>query len=482
MKNHDRYIDEHSKELIELLTDLIKIPSVRSDAKQNKPFGPEVDRCYRCMLKTAEADGFETVDIDAYGGHIEWRGGVTDSSGEIIAAAEETIGIPIHLDVVPEGEGWSHPPYAAEIENGRMYGRGTSDDKGPAAAAYFAAKALKATGYVPQKNVRFIIGLDEETGWGGMEKYFEKVDPPDLGFVPDGEFPVINGEKGILDFQIAKKLEKVSENGIVIRSIEGGNASNMVPDNARAIIMNSEDSGFDEVKGKIAEYREKTGYRIYGKGVGKAFEISVKGISAHGSRPELGQNAISILMDFLGGLSLASESVAEFVDTYNKYIGFDLGGESLGIGFEDALSGHLVLNAGLIEMDKEAVIVTFNVRCPVTCKEEQVYDNILPLIHDLDLGLVKLGYKPPIFFPKDHPFIATLVDVYREVTGDVESQPLVIGGGTYARAIPNAVAFGAMFPWNEDCMHQKDEYIVLDDLMKATHIYANAIYRLTGGE
>jgi succinyl-diaminopimelate desuccinylase len=481
MKDYDRYIDEHAEELLGLLAELIQIPSVRSDAKQGKPFGTEVDRCYRYMLKTAETDGFETVDIDGYGGHIEWRGGVTNSVGEIVAAAEETLGIPIHLDVVPEGEGWSFPPYAAEIQGGRMYGRGTSDDKGPAVAAYFAAKALKETGCLPKKNVRFIIGLDEETGWTGMEKYFEKADPPDLGFVPDGEFPVINGEKGILDFQIAKKLEKTSEKGIVLRSIEGGNAANMVPDSARAIIMNRDGAGFDAVKEKISAYRERTGYKLYGKGVGKAFEISAKGISAHGSKPELGQNAISVLMDFLGELNITGESVAEFIDFYNKYIGFELGGESLGIDFADDPSGHLVLNAGLIEMDKEAVIVTFNVRCPVTYKEEQVYDQILPLIHELDLGLVKLGYKPPIYFPKDHPFIETLMRVYRDVTGDMESLPMVIGGGTYARAIPNAVAFGAMFPWNEDCMHQKDEYIAIDDLLKAAHIYANAIYNLTGG-
>ncbi|MDR2610334.1 MAG: Sapep family Mn(2+)-dependent dipeptidase, partial [Clostridiales Family XIII bacterium] len=230
-------IDERADELIELLRELIRFPSVNAAPKENMPFGVEVQRAFDYMLGRARADGFETVNVDNYGGHIDWQGAEYDEAGEMIALASETLGIPVHLDVVPAGNGWSVDPFAAELIGNKMYGRGTTDNKGAVVAVYCAMKALRDAGFMPEKNIRLLLGLDEETGWSGMVKYLEKVPAPDLGFSPDGDFPVINGEKGILDFGIAKKLEKTRDKGIIIRSIEGGVASNSVPDKARAIIM-----------------------------------------------------------------------------------------------------------------------------------------------------------------------------------------------------------------------------------------------------
>jgi succinyl-diaminopimelate desuccinylase len=242
--------------------------------------------------------------------------------------------------------------------------------------------------------------------------------------------------------------------------------------------MDEVNKNFDHIKEKIAAFREETGYRVNGKGVGRAFEITAHGVSAHGAHPELGLNAISILMKFLGELEVANESIREFIDFYNEHLGFELHGEQMDIGLEDEPSGRLILNVGLVRVDAEAVIVTIGVRYPVTMTDEQVYLNMMPLIHQNDLGIVKLGHNPPIFFPPDSPFIETLMSVYREHTGDEKHGPLVIGGGTYARAIPNAVAFGPLFPGAPDLMHQKDEYITIDDLLKITEIYADAIRRL----
>jgi len=473
------WIDEHRADTLDLLRSLISYKSVKGKAAPGKPFGEGVDACYRYFLARAEADGFETCDVDGYGGHALWRGVDADEDGNPVAATE-TLGIPVHLDVVPEGDGWDSPPYAMEERDGMLFGRGTIDDKGPAASVYMAMVALKTQGFVPKKNVKLIFGLDEETGWAGMKKYLEKCPAPDFGFVPDGAFPAIHGEKGIMDFQIAKKLAATKEKGLALTGISGGNAGNMVPDHAQAVLL-ADGGGYEQVKNLLAEFRMATGYEIHGKGVGKAFKVEVTGVSAHASLPESGVNAISILLAFLGKVGLANESVREFIDFYNTHIGMEYYGESLGIGFTDEASGRLTLNAGLIEMDKEAVIVTFNARHPVTIKEDAVYDAMLPLIHRLDMGLVKLDYKAPIYFAKDDPFITALVDVYREESGDTEGQPFTIGGGTYARAIPNAVAFGPEFPGEPKTMHQKNEFIYTESLHRLTHIYAKAIYRLTGG-
>jgi succinyl-diaminopimelate desuccinylase len=480
LSEYHELIDHRRDDIIAMLRDMIAFKSVKGESSDGKPFGEEVHRIFVDMLARGASDGFETLDADGFGGHIEWQGLELDENGEVLAAADQVLGIPVHLDVVPEGSDWSRDPYGGEIVDGRIYGRGTTDNKNAVVAVYCAMKALKDSGFVPKKSVRLILGLDEETGWSGMGKYLDIAGTPDFGFVPDADFPAINGEKGIINFELAKKLQKTNEKGLRVRSIEGGNAPNMVPDHAGAIIMDEINHDYEAVKEKIAAFRARTGHKVYGKGVGRAFKIETHGVSAHAALPETGVNAISILLDFLNELDVANESIRDFIAFYREYIGFETDGTRMGIGFSDAPSGKLTLNVGMIGMDSEAVILTINARYPVTMNETQVYDALLPFVHEHDLGIVKLHSMPPIYFPSDDPFIETLISIYREHTGDRTGQPLVIGGGTYARAIPNAVAFGPQFPGRPDLMHQKDEYTDIDDLMRITHIYADAIYRLTG--
>jgi succinyl-diaminopimelate desuccinylase len=471
--------DAMKDEMIGALRGLIAIKSVAGEAAEGAPFGKGVDEAFAYMMKMAEADGFETDNIDNYGGHIEFGGLILDEGGEVTATSDEVFGILVHLDVVPEGAGWSCDPFAGKLEDGKIFGRGAIDDKGPAIACYYAMKALKESGFMPEKKVRLILGLDEETEWAGMEYYLSKVKAPDIGFSPDAEFPAIHGEMGILVFELAKKIEKSTAKGLSLRSLSGGGAANMVADHARAVVRGD---SYDKIKAKLAEYREDTGYRIKARGIGKSLEITAEGVSAHGSAPEKGQNAISILMDFLGGVGFANESVQEFISFYNKHIGFELDGQSLGCGLSDALSGDLILNVGKIRGDDKAVIITLNIRYPITCTKEEVYDAMLPAIHENDVGLIKLSCKAPKFLPEDSHIVKTLMDVYRRHTGDTESRPLVIGGGTYARAAENLVAFGPGFPGEEAPIHQKDEFISAESLIRISKIYMEAIYLMTKPE
>jgi len=365
-------------------------------------------------------------------------------------------------------------------------------------------KALKESGFAPEKNIRLILGLDEENGWGGMDKYYEKASRPDFGFAPDATFPVINGEKGLLVFEIAKKLDRDREYGLILRSVKGGNAPNMVPDHCRAILVyedvqnpkgakskkggkaravgtdtSERDKSYDHIRKAVSDFREKTGKKISCKGAGNAMEINTQGISAHGSVPYKGVNAISIMMDFLSELPLANESARDFVDFYHTAIGRETKGESLGIAMRDEPSGSLIVNTGMIDLGIEAAILTVNVRFPVTKCEDDVYNALMPVLDANGLGLVKVMGLAPLYFPPDDPMIKLYMDVYRENTGDMESKPIVFGGGTYARSIPRAVAFGLCFPDDEEVMHQKDEYIAIESLMKGAHIYADTILRMT---
>ncbi len=465
-------IESYRTEMVSSLSELISIPSIAVRTPGSDPFGAPVQQAYEWMLAKAEQTGFPTFDADHFGGHFDYRG-----------AGEGILGIVGHLDVVPEGDpdSWDFEPFGGQIIDGEICGRGAMDDKGPVIAAFYAMKALKESGFVPGKTVRMILGLDEETNWEGMRHYLAFApDLPDCGFTPDADFPVVHGEKGILVFDLARKFGRNREKGLQLRQITGGAAANSVADCARAVVYDDAGGGYDEIKAMLSALRESTGWKIRWKGIGKSLEIRIQGISAHGAKPEQGLNAISILMNALGYLRFASDDVSEFIRFYNDHIGFDLHGERIGCALSDEMSGPLVWNVGMVALDKESVRLTINVRYPVTSDDEQVYAGITKVIEPYDLGIIKGKHQPPVYLPADDPVIKTLTDIYRRATGDTESRPLVIGGGTYARAFDGVVAFGARFPGKPELGHQKNEKISEDDLLLLTRIYAEAIAALAG--
>lgn len=468
----NRKIVENRTEMLSSLSKLISVPSVAGEGSEEKPFGEEVDRAYRLMLQMGEDAGFSTFDADGYGGHIDYDG-----------TEDGVIGIVGHLDVVPEGDGWDFEPYGGEIADGYVHGRGTMDDKGPVIASFYAMKALKQCGFEPAKTVRLILGLDEETGWKGMQYYLERTpDLPDAGFTPDGDFPVIRAEKGILTFDIIAKFPKSRGKGLELTSLTGGTAHNAVPDFAKAVISDTAGGGYDLIRETVAGCREKYDWDISCRGVGRSLEISVRGKSAHAAKPHQGVNAISILMDFLGRLTFLNDGTSDFVSFYNDRIGFDLHGERIGCAFEDEDSGKLTFNAAMIDVDRNAAKLTVNIRYPVSCSGEQVYAGIMEVLDGYGYGIVKGKQQLPINIDAESHLVSVLMKTYRSHTGDFESEPLVIGGGTYARTFDNVVAFGARFPGEPELGHMKNEKISADNMVRLAQIYAEAVYELAKAE
>lgn len=468
MKRTDflKKIESYREEMIHDLYALVRRRSVSGIPEEGAPFGRGVADAYACMMSMAEREGFSTFDADGYGGHIDF--GVSEKDG--------IMGILCHLDVVAEGSGWSCDPFGGEVKDGVMYGRGTLDDKGPTIAAFYAMKALKECGAEPKKKVRMILGLDEETESAGMKYYMQKVKAPDFAIVPDSDFPLVNGEKGIMVFDLAKKVGKPEQGGVSLKRLWGGNAANMVPDTASAVLMS--ETGYDEIRSLAETFVQQTGYAVTVKGRGKSLEITCMGKSAHGAMPWNGVNAVSILMKFLGKIEFNCAGINDFISFYNDHIGFENDGTSIGCCLEDEISGKLIWNTGKIMMEQEAVSITVNIRCPISFCDEDVYQAIDPVLEKYEMGIVKTMYKPPLYYPTDSELVQTLLSVYREHTGDEESQPLVIGGGTYAREMENAIAFGALYPGDPDIMHEADECISIDRLILTSQIYADAIYRL----
>ena len=467
MKDYIKIIEENKEEMLQTLADLVAIPSVVSDAEGDMPFGPEVQKAYDFMMAKAEADGFTTKNVDNWGGHIDFKG-----------ATDDLIAVVGHLDVVPAGDpaNWNTEPFKATVIDGRMYGRGTIDDKGPLLCGYYAVRALKEAGFEPGKTIRVMLGLDEETNWYGMEYYMEREKAPVAGFSPDAEFPVIHGEKGMISFDLTKKVDLSGESDLRLISIKGGTVSNAVPDSATAML--SFENTHDEVIEIITNYIKNHDYNLTVMDTEHNCEIVVKGVSAHASRPEQGVNAISILFELLERLPFEDPQTVELIRFYQDHIGFDLHGERMGIEFEDEPSGKLSLNSGIVDLEGENAKFVIDVRYPVTFTLKQVMEGVHKVCDPFGWYIKENTGADPLYKPADDPLVVTLMDIYRKYTGQTDAQPITMGGATYARAVPNTVAFGPVFPGQVDLCHQPNEFIDIETMITSTKIFAEALYLL----
>lgn len=455
-------IEELREEIIKSTQDLVKIKSVEEEAKEGKPFGEGVAKTLDRALEISSELGFKTVNMDGYVGYAEYGEG------------EDYVAVLAHLDVVPEGDGWIHPPYGAEIHDGKMYGRGTMDDKGPIMSALYGLKAIKDLKLPLSKKVRIIFGTDEETGSEDIAYYLQREKAPIAGFTPDAEYPIIYAEKGLTVFDIVKDLNNRENSDVRIKYVKGGTRANVVPDYCEAAI---EAKNASEIIKLAESFAISSGYDIKAEIKDDLVIVKSVGVSAHGSVPEIGKNAIMQMFKLLGGLSLGDNDTAAFIKFLNTYIGMEVNGESFGIGLEDKESGKLTFNVGTVDMNENKVTMALNLRYPVTFKFEDMINPFNEKIEKAGIRVENMDHDEPLYFPADHFLIKTLQKVYKEQTGN-EATLLAIGGGTYAKAMPNTVAFGPLFPGEEDPIHQPNEYIKVEDLILNAKIYAKAIYEL----
>ena len=492
MEDYKNIFEKKFDEMLESLKALVAIPSVASEAEGEAPFGKNVEAALDFMLKKAEADGFVTVNTDGFGGHIDFPG----KTGEIVALVN-------HLDVVPAGapENWSSPPFSMEIRDGKVYGRGVLDNKGPLLLCYYAMLALKDAGFVPEKTIRLILGCDEETKWQGMDYYMEHVQADIVsGFSADADFPVIHAEKGVTWYKIHVPIGKsigsndmslkagetvkvradsLNDNRILphLISIKGGSVMNAVPDMARAEISTGGCS--DETLAPLygaAEKFEKYGAELVENG--DMVTLMMPGVTAHAAWPEGGKNAISRICDVLSKVEFDDPAVNDFFAFYEDHIGYELHGEHMGCGLYDEPSGKLTFNVSTIESRIGEIVLGIDVRYPVTFTRQSVNGGVSAVLYFAGYKLEPIKHQEPLYKSPEDPLVRTLMEVYKKNTGDKEAKPIAIGGGTYARAVRNTVAFGPVMPGKADMCHQPDEFMEIEQMHMAGHIFADAIYEL----
>jgi succinyl-diaminopimelate desuccinylase len=459
-------VEKRKDSLIEDTRKLLQIKSVldEENATDDAPLGQGVKDALVYMLDLGKSDGFSTKNVGNLAGHVEFGEG------------KESVGILCHVDVVPEGDGWSSDPYAAEIRDGNIYARGAIDDKGPTMAAYYAMKIVKELNLPLSKRVRMIIGTDEESKWRCVSHYFEHEEMPTLGFAPDADFPIIFAEKGISDFDIVQKgIETEDRSGVSVVSFQAGRRYNMVPDFAKATLQTSQDAThiIQEFQSFLEEQDLKGKYFI-DKG---DLILEVEGVSVHGMEPDLGKNAGILLGTFLHTLPLDSKAKAYFSFIHTNFYQ-DSRGKQLGIAYSDDISGDITLNVGKLSYTYEnGGMLGINLRYPVTANLEKIQEKLSPVLSEKGFEVQNVSDSKPHHVDEKEFLIQTLKKVYEEQTGQ-KAELLAIGGGTYARSLQSGVAFGPLFPGRPDVAHQKDEYMVVEDLLKATAIYAQAIYEL----
>ena len=436
-------VNEYMPELLEDLATLVSYPSVYSE--DAKPFGQANIDCLNAALDLGRKYGFTAVNVDNYAGYIEMGEG------------EEVIGIVGHLDVVPVADTWKTNPFKMTLIDGKYYGRGTSDDKGGVVCSLMAMKILAEMYPRFNKRIRLIMGCNEESGSAGLRYYIEKYGYVDCGFTPDGCFPVVFGEKGMIGGLFSGKSNKILD-------INGGTASNAVASKVTIkLVKDSFDkhifSKFIEENGLRYELTEEAEYDI----------LTVFGTAAHASTPEEGINAISYGLEGLYQANLNDP----FADAFHKLVNTGYYGEGLGVDLKDEY-GRLTLNIGVAKKVEDDLTLTIDIRFPVTLKHEPIVE---ALIKNSEGWVTKAGGVDPLFFPLEHPMIKAMLDAYYEVT-DSDLKPVTMGGGTYARTMQNIVAFGCdtqEYNWH---IHDDNEFVTEESLRIQTEVYAKAILNL----
>lgn len=449
------WLDEHDDEMVADLQEMLRIPSIEGPAEPGAPFGKENRRALDLALKWASDAGMSVTDLEGYCGYAEFGSG----DKQVL-----TMG---HLDVVPVGPGWKHEPFGAEIDGGYVYCRGSSDDKGPTVAMFYAAKALQSAWPDIPVRVRSLFGCDEESGFKCVERYVAEEAPPTFGVAPDAMWPCVHAEKGISDFFVNVPLPK---GGLTVLEVTGGQARNIVIDTctARVRVADNVRRHIDEA---LAEQWDKN---IATSWDGDVLVIEARGKAAHGSTPVHGDNAALRLFRLLKEISPIDQGKV-FWEIFE--LGH-IGGAGIGISGSDEPSGDLTCNLGVIETVGDAMRLTLNVRYPVTFKAAENQQKCEAYLSKLTCGatLESMTDSTPLYFPSDHPLVKAVVDVYEEEKGE-RLEPKTMGGGTYARAVPNCIAIGAGWP-GDGPAHETDEKLSLENYRSMAKIYARVLVRL----
>ncbi|GAB4312315.1 MAG: dipeptidase PepV [Candidatus Sumerlaeia bacterium] len=491
-----QYLQQHRERILAACVEILKFKTVSGagDPAGQETYRSEIKRCLNFLHRLSAELGMAFRNYDDRVAVIEHKG-----------ADRPVMGIPTHIDVVPTGENWTHPPFGGVIdEQGVLWGRGTLDDKIPLIECLFGlwAAANLAPGF--PYCCRIIVGTQEETGdWSDMEYFKQKEGPFDFGFTPDADFPIINGEKGFYNPHIMFRWNPADFDpalpGLPARFLwaRSGERANVVPDLAEILIecdaadrsavaqtLMSRSNQFlltrPEVKMTIEPQTRN------GDGPCR-IRISFIGKRAHSSTPWAGHNAAVDAMNFMAAMDCfpaPAVKTANFLYHRHK----DMFASGWNAAFEDSYTGKNTVNLGVVELTPQGAKAIVNFRPPLGLSVESLRSKVAGLCAtaSTQLGLQVAVEEPTrsldalFVAPNAHPgFFSAMQRAYRDVVGET-AELRAIGGTTYAKAFPNTVSFGPILSDHGEppLIHQVDERVTLDAVFRNTEIYGRTMLYL----
>ena len=455
----DAWFEANAEALVEDVRRLIAVKSVREPAVIDKPYGPGPAAALAAASELLASKGFSPQNFE--------NRVVTADMNE----HEPVLGILAHLDTVSVGEGWTSDPYEAEVRAGKLYGRGASDDKGPAVAALYALAAANAIAPELTKGCRLLLGSAEETGHDDLGNYRQSYKMPPNVFTPDAHYPVINAEKGrFVPTFTAHWPESAALPRIV--TISGGMTSNAVPDHAEAVV---EGLPLEQVNAFCFELSQKTHAVLNAEAKDGSVLIKSEGKAAHAMAAHEGLNAQTALIALLAAMPMAESVCFSFVKKLIELFPHgDTYGKALDISMTDDISGPLTLNFGVLSVDLTGMTAGFDCRTPKCATIETLDDIAVNKLNEAGFKITDISKTPFHYTPADTEFVQTLLKVYEEYTG-FKGECLSMGGQTYVHDIDGGVAFGCVFPGVDTRMHGADEFIGVDDLILSAKMFTQII-------
>jgi len=462
----ENWFEKNSDDMIEDLGKLIEINSVCGEAKEGAPYGVKSRAVLTLAQNMLEERGFS---VDVFEDMM-----ITAHYGPSPAL----MGILAHLDIVAVGDGWSSDPFKLTLRDGKLYGRGVIDNKGPSIAAMYALYCTRDLFPELAHGVQVILGSGEETGFDDVTQYLKKNTPPPNVFTPDAEYPVVNIEKGRFMPVFGAKWEESSALPRVL-SVVGGKTANIVPDYAEADI---EGFTIDAVESFCKEYSEKTGVSLSASLNGSSVRIAAGGKASHASMPERGNNAQTALLELLAAMPFANSESYEYLCKLNKLFPHgDNHGTALGIDMEDEKTGRITVNFGVLDFTEHEFSGNFDSRTP-GCADEV---NLVEMTRSaLEREKIEITYHEIIgchHTPEETPFVQKLLNLYEEYTGQ-PGKCISLGGLTYAHDIEGGVAFGCAMPGDDNNIHGIDEHISVDQLILSAKMFTQAIIDMCSNE
>lgn len=462
-----QYIDDHTEEMVADTMELCRIKSVRGEAEPGKPYGRGPHDALMAAAKICKKHGFSVTDYDGY----------------VITAdmnkEPRHLDILAHMDVVAEGDGWTvTKPYEPVVKDGRVYGRGTSDDKGPAMAALYAMRAVKELGIPVSKNCRLILGSDEECGSSDIHYYYGKEPEADMTFSPDAEFPLVNVEKGQFRAEITRNFSDRGT-GAVLLSLVSGTTTNIVPGEGAAVVRGLSQA---ELEAAASRVTAETGVSFdleqeAGDPLTETYRITAEGKTAHASRPAGGKNAALALLRLMTELPLSDCQQKTAVERLSRCFPFgDHEGKAIGAAMRDEISGETTVSLNILKIDEASLYAKFDSRSCVAADEKNTVEPVKQLL-EKEGFTVEAGFNPPHVVDGNSDFVKKLLSCYEAVTGE-PGRTACMGGGTYVHDLKRGVAFGAVGENTDTHMHGADEFMPIEELKTAAKIFALSIAEL----